>query len=166
MMYLHAFGDSLFISKVIDFIFFVGLIVYLYNRFGKAWLAAQQDAQNKAVADAVAHRAQCEHAVAEAMQAIVQAKLDATRMVEVGKAQAERLIVKDRAEAQEHAQRILAHAAGELDRERYRVRRELLEETVERATHAARGIVQRDLTPVKQNELVQSVLASLEAEHA
>ena len=57
-------------------------------------------------------------------------------MVEIGKAQAQRLDRRGAARPQDLAQRILAHAAGELERERYRVRRELLEETVERATGA------------------------------
>jgi F-type H+-transporting ATPase subunit b len=165
-MDITVYGDPVFIAKLVDFVIFAGAIVWVYQRYLKNALVAHQEAQNKAIEDAVAYRAQREQAVAAATQAVSQATRDATRMVEVGKAQAARLIVEDRAEAQAHAQRILAHAAGELDRERYRVRRELLEETVERATHAARGIVQRNLTPAKQNELVQSVLASLEAEHA
>jgi F-type H+-transporting ATPase subunit b len=164
-MDLSAYTDPVFIAKLVDFVIFVGAIVYVYQRFVKGALVAHQEAQNKAVADAVAYRAQCEQAVAAARRAIEQAKHDSTRMVEVGKAQAQRLVVDELAAAQEHAQRILAHAAGELDRERYRVRLELLEETVERATDAAREIVRRDLTPAKQNELVQSLLVSLETGH-
>jgi F-type H+-transporting ATPase subunit b len=165
-MDLSAYSDPVFIAKLVDFVIFVGAIFYIYQRFVKGALVAHQEAQNKLVADAVAYRAQCEQSVAEATQAILQARDDAARMVEIGQAQAQRLVVDERTAAQELAQRILAHAAGELDRERYRVRRELLEETVERATDEARDIVRRDLTPGKQNELVQSVLASLETEHA
>jgi F0F1-type ATP synthase membrane subunit b/b' len=165
-MDISSLRDPVFIAKVIDFIIFVGAVVFAYLRWGNPWLVGRQEAQNKAVADAEAELARAQALIEAARRAIQQAELDSIRMVEVGKAQAQRVIVEDRFAAQEHAQRILAHAGGELDRERYRVRRELLEETVERATHAARGIVQRDLTPAKQNELVQSVLASLEAEHA
>ena len=161
-MDLRAYSDPVFIAKLVDFIIFVGAIAYVYQRYLKSALVAHQEAQNKAVEDAVAYRERCEQAVATAKRSIEQAKLDSTRMVEIGHAQAQRLVVDERAAAQEYAQRILAHAGGELERERYRVRRELLEETVERATDTARGIVRRDLTPAKQNELVQSLLAGLE----
>jgi F-type H+-transporting ATPase subunit b len=165
-MDISSLRDPVFIAKLIDFIIFAGAVIFVYLRWGNPWLVARQEAQNKAVEDAEAELARARALIEAARRAVQQAELDSTRMVEVGKAQAQRLIVEERSAAQEHAQRILAHAAGELDRERYRVRRGLLEETVERATHAARDIVKRDLTPAKQNELVRSVLANLEAEHA
>jgi F-type H+-transporting ATPase subunit b len=158
--------DPIFIAKVIDFALLIGVIWYLYQRFGSAYLVVQQEAQNKAVEDAVAQRAAAEKGVAAATQAILQAQIDAARMLEVGKAQAVRLIVDERNAAQELAQRIVAHANGELERERYRVRLELLEDTVERATSHARDIIKRDVTPAKQHELVESLLGSLEARHA
>jgi F0F1-type ATP synthase membrane subunit b/b' len=158
--------DPIFIAKVIDFALLIGAIWYLYQRFGSAYLVVQQEAQNKAVEDAVAQLAAAENAVAVATHAILQAQLDAARMLETGKAQAARLIVEERNAALERAQRILAHASGELERERYRVRIELLEDTVERATSHARDIIKRDGTPAKQHGLVESLLGGLEARHA
>jgi F0F1-type ATP synthase membrane subunit b/b' len=165
-MDMQAFSDPIFIAKLVNFIIFVGAVIFVYQKWGNPWLVSRQQAQNKVVEDAQTDVAQAQASIEAARRAVEQARLDAARMVEVGKAQAQRLTVEERAAAQEHAQRILAHASGELERERYRVRRELLEETVERATDAARGIVRRDLTPAKQNALVQSVLVSLEAGHA
>jgi F-type H+-transporting ATPase subunit b len=165
-MDISSLRDPVFIAKLVDFIVFVGAVIFVYQKWGNPWLVSRQEAQNKAVEDAQAELARGQALIEAARRAVEQAELDATRMVEVGKAQAQRLVVEERAAAQEHARRILAHAAGELERERYRVRRELLEETVERATDAARDIVRRDLTPAKQNELVQSLLVSLETEHA
>jgi F-type H+-transporting ATPase subunit b len=165
-MDLSTLKDPVFIAKLVDFVVFVGGLAYLYQRYGKAWLVAQQEAQNKMVEDALSLRATAEAAVAAAGQAILKAREDAARMVEIGKAQAERLITEEIAQAREHAQRVLAHANGELERERYRVRRELLEETVERATQGARDIAQRELTPARQGELVQGVIGSLEARRA
>jgi F-type H+-transporting ATPase subunit b len=162
---LTAYLDPIFIAKLIDFVIFVIAIVWLYNTYIKQQLVRYQEAQNKTVEDAVAYRAERERAVAAAKQAIEQAKIDAVTMVEIGKAQAQRLLIEERTAAQEHAQRIVAHAAGELERERYRVRRELLEETVERATVGARAIVKRDLTPAKQDALVHRVIDELEATH-
>ena len=158
--------DPIFIAKVIDFALLIGVIWYLYQRFGSAYLVVQQEAQNKAVEDATAQRAAAERAVETTRQAIELAKIDAARMLETGKAQAGRLIVEERNAAKDHAQRFLAHANGELERERYRVRIELLEDTVERATSHARDIIKRDVTPAKQHELVESLLGGLEAHHA
>ncbi|MBV8082248.1 MAG: hypothetical protein JOY86_04625 [Candidatus Eremiobacteraeota bacterium] len=165
-MNLSSLTDPIFIAKIVDFALLIAAIVFLYQAKGKAWLTSAQEAQNKAVEDAQAQRAANEQAVDTARRAIDQAKLDAARMVEVGKAQADRLVVDEIAQAKEHAARILAHASGELERERYRVRRELLEETVERATNTARDLVKRDLTPGAQNELVERVIDGLEAARA
>ena len=62
--------DPVFIAKVIDFIIFVSAIIWLWNRYGVKMLVAHQEAQNKIVADAQAHRAQSEAAVARAQGAI------------------------------------------------------------------------------------------------
>jgi F-type H+-transporting ATPase subunit b len=165
-MVMSALHDPVFVAKVVDFVIFAGVVVFVYRKWGNPWLVARQEAQNKAVEDAEAQVARARASIADAQRAVEQAKTDSVRMVEVGKAQAERLIVEERNAAQEHAQRILAHAKGELERERYRARRELLEETVERATDEARALVKHDVTPAKQHELVESLLGSLEARHA
>lgn len=163
---MPSINDPVFIAKVVDFIVFVGAIVWLYNRYGKLALVAHQEAQNKAVADAVARRDAAEQSVGTARTAIEKARADAVRMVEVGQAQAARLLVEERAAAHEHAQRILAHAAGELERERYRVRRELLEQTVERAHHEAQALARRELDPDKQARLVEQLMGTLERSRA
>ncbi|HEV2037746.1 MAG TPA: hypothetical protein VGQ96_03980 [Candidatus Eremiobacteraceae bacterium] len=154
--------DAVFVAKLINFAIFIFAIVWLYRKYGNPMLVAHQHTQNKLVADAQAYRAQCEAAVTAAQQAIEQAKVDAVRMVAVGKAQAAKLIEDIRAEARERAQRILAHAGGELERERYRVRRELLEETVERAHARAQELAKREIDPAKQQTLVDRLIADLE----
>jgi F-type H+-transporting ATPase subunit b len=166
MDFAATLHDPIFIAKFIDFVVFAVAIVYLYRTQLEPMLVDYQESQNKAVADAAARRAACEQAVETATAAISQAELDATHMVEIGRAQAAKLIADERTAAQAHAQRIAAHAAGELERERYRVRRELLEDTVERATASARAIVTRDLTPARQQALVEGAVADLEAGRA
>ncbi len=165
-MNLPNLADPVFIAKVVDFIIFVGAIVWLWNKAGMKALVAHQEAQNKLVADAQEHRAKCEAAIAAAQAAVEQAKLDSVRMVAVGKAQAAKLIEDEHAEAQEHAGRILAHAGGELERERYRVRRELLEETVEQAHAQAQELAKREIDPAKQQTLVERLIADLERARA
>lgn len=162
---LSVLKDPVFIAKVIDFVIFVIALVWLWNKFGVAMLAAQQEAQNKAIEDAVRYREDSERALRDAQAALEAAKTDARRMVEVGTAQAARLVADERADADEHAKRVLAHAAGELERERYRVRRELLEETVERAHTQAQEIVKRELDPARQRSLVERLMTDLERSH-
>ncbi len=157
--------DPVFIAKVVDFVIFVMALVWLWNKFGVAMLTAQQEAQNKAVEDAARYREESEQGLREARTALESAKSDATRLVEVGPAQAARLLTEERAAAQDHAKRIIAHAGGELERERYRVRRELLEETVERAHAEAQAIVKREVDPARQRALVERLMDDLERSH-
>ena len=165
-MILPNLADPVFIAKVIDFIVFIGAIVWLWNKAGVKALVAHQEAQNKIVADAQAHRSDAEAAILAAQSAVEQAKTDSVRMVAVGKAQAAKLVEDERAQAQAHAQRILAHAGGELERERYRVRRLLLEETVEQAHARAQELAKREIDPAKQQTLVERLIADLERAHA
>jgi F-type H+-transporting ATPase subunit b len=165
-MFIAHFNDIVFVTKLIDFIIFVTAIVLVFNKLALPELVIQQHNQNKVVEDAREHREKCEAAIAAAKQAIEQAKVDAVRMVQVGNAQASKFIDDERAEAREHAQRILAHAAGELERERYRVRRELLEETVELAHAQAQDLAKREIGPAQQHTLVERLLLHLERARA
>jgi F-type H+-transporting ATPase subunit b len=163
---LPNMADPVFIAKVVDFVVFVAAIVWVFNKYGKAALVAHQEAQNRLVADAQAHRDQAEAGVAVAQHAIEEAKIDSVRMIDVGRAQAAKLVEDERVQAREHAKRILAHAAGELERERYRVRRELLEETVELAHGQAQDLARREIGPAQQHTLVERLLLHLERARA
>jgi F0F1-type ATP synthase membrane subunit b/b' len=161
-VFISHFNDAVFLAKLIDFIIFISAIVWLFNRYGQPALIHYQEAQNRIVEDAVAYRDRSEAAVAAAKAAIDQAKLDASRMVDVGDAQAARLIEAEIAAAKEHAQRIVTHASGELERERYRVRRELLEETVESAHTKAQELAKQEIDTHKQRSLVERLIQHLE----
>ncbi len=154
--------DPVFIAKIIDFIIFAVAIVFVFQRFLKPQLVAVQEAQNKAVEDANAYRQRCIEAVEEAKRALEQTEADSRRMASTADAQAQRLLADEIATANEHAKRVIAHAEGELDRERFRVRRELLEETVDRAHAEARETVRSGLTADQQRALIQRLLADLE----
>jgi F-type H+-transporting ATPase subunit b len=165
-MFIAHFNDAVFIAKLIDFIIFISLIVWVYNKVGKGMLVSYQQTQNKIVADAIAYRDQSEASVGKAKANVDQATIDARRMVQVGDAQAARLVEAEIAAAREHADRILAHAAGELERERYRVRRQLFEETVESAHARAQELARSEIDPQKQRSLVERLLHRLEHGHA
>lgn len=158
--------DPVFIAKIVNFVIFAIALVVGWQRYGAGWLASQQEKQNKEVEDAQHALVEAQAAIEKARAALDAAKSDSTRMVEFGAAQAERLVADEKTEAEEHAARITAHADGELDRERYRVRRELLEETVERAHAEARKIVADELDPARQRTLVERLLTDLERSHA
>ncbi len=157
--------DPVFIAKLVDFAVFVIALVWLWNRVGVSALTAQQEAQNRAIEAAARQREEAAAAVQAADAELAQATIDAKNMVEIGATQATRLVDDERAEAQEHARRLKAHADGELERERYRVRRELLEETVERAHAQAKEIVRQRLDPAAQSALVERVIEDLERAH-
>ena len=158
--------DPVFIAKIVDFVVFVVALVLLWVKVIGKKLEEVQEAQNKQVDDAQLALAEAERLVVDAQAALSIAKSDAKRMVEFGSAQAERLVADERAEAEEHARRVADHADGELDRERYRVRRELLEETVEKAHAQARRIVAEKLDHSSQRDLVERLMNDLERSHA
>jgi F0F1-type ATP synthase membrane subunit b/b' len=165
-MFFGHFNDATFIAKLIDFVIFVGAIIWVFNKYVKKMLVAHQETQNRIVADAVAYRDQSEAAAGVARAAIDQASVDARKMVDVGDAQAARFIEAEIAAAKEHAHRIIAHASGELERERYRVRRELLEETVESAHAKAQELAKREIDANRQRTLVERLIDHLERNHA
>jgi F0F1-type ATP synthase membrane subunit b/b' len=160
-MFIAHFNDVVFLSKLIDFVIFFGAILWLFNAYGKPMLVAHQEAQNRLVADAQAHRERSEAAVAAARAAIDRARLDGKAMVASGEAQAAFLIEREIAAAKERARRVVAHASGELERERYRVRRQLLEETVESAHAKAQELARREIDVHKQRALVAQLIDQL-----
>ena len=155
--------DPVFIAKTISFAIVVLLGVWAFQRAGKPWLAANQEALNKSIADAEAERRAAESAVAAAQASIVDAQRNAERMVTVAEAQAATLAIDERSKAQIRAKRMLDHADGELDRERNRVRAQLLFETVESAFDRAKLIAAREVDAAQQRRLVDRFVADLEA---
>ena len=158
--------DPVFIAKIVDFVVFVIALVFVWNKAVAGQLESQQEKQNQEVEGAQHARVEAEAASENARAALDVAESDSKRMVEFGSAQAQRLVADTKVDAEAHATRVLAHANGELDRERYRVRRELLEDTVERAHEHARKIVADELDPPRQRALVEQLLSDLEKSRA
>ena len=158
--------DAIFIAKLVDFAILVVGVSVLYRVAGNPVLVRHQEDQNRAVEEALVYGDRAGTSVEEAKAAVEKAKTDSVRMVELAHAQAQRLIADERANAHEHAERVVAHAQGELDRERIRVRRELLAETVQRAHAQAQEIVKNELTEAQQRELIDRFTNELEASRA
>jgi F0F1-type ATP synthase membrane subunit b/b' len=159
---LSQFTTPVFIAQAIDFVIFVAAIVWLWIRYGKAALVKSQDAQNKAMDDAVARKSDAEAALARAREAFEHAQRVAVTMVQTAQAQAKESAERDREAAVERASRVAVHASGELERERYRVRRELLEDTVEQAYTKARALIVHELDHAGQHALIDRLIVDLE----
>ena len=155
--------DAVFLAKIVDFVVLVGAITLLYQKRGRPWLESEQEKQNRQVEDALAHRQSSAKLVVQRQQELEQAKVDAKRMVEVALAQSGRLVSSQESAAKEHAERILAHARGELDRERYRARQGLLLDTVDRAYRRSKDIAAAEIDAAKQTKLVEGLMTELEA---
>jgi F-type H+-transporting ATPase subunit b len=158
--------DPVSIAKIIDFVIFAIGVVFVWRKVIAGQLESQQEKQNKEIEDAQLALVEAQAAIENARAALDTAGADSKRMVEFGAAQADRIVTDSKAEAEEHASRVMAHANGELERERYRVRRELLEDTVERAHDQARKIVADELDANRQRALVERLLTDLERSHA
>jgi F-type H+-transporting ATPase subunit b len=155
--------DPVFIAKAVSFVLVVGFGAWLFDRLGKPWLAANQEALNHAIAEAEAKRKAAEADLRAAQASVVTVGEDSVRMVDAAQAQAAYIAADERAKAAERAKRMLDHAAGELERERNRVRDELLESTVERSFTRAKEIVVREVDASAQRRLVDRFVTDLEA---
>lgn len=162
-MFHFGLNDAVSIAKFIDFVIFVVAITIVYRKWGQPMLVAHQEAQNKQVEDALARRAACADLVVKRQTELEQTKHDGVRMVEIALQQAELLGKSLRAAAEAHALRTIAHARGELDRERYRARHDLLLDTVERAYQRAKEIARRELDAAVQSRLLEGLMSALEA---
>ena len=160
---MSEFFNAAFIAKLIDFVLFIAFIWWAYVKWGQPALVAHQEAQNRAVEEAERKREEAGAALERAREYLDNGGRDAVRMVEVARLQAERLLTEERAHAEERAKRVLGHARGELERERYRQRRELLIGTVERAYAAARDLARRELDADAQARLIERLVTELEA---
>ncbi|MBC5825695.1 MAG: hypothetical protein GIW99_12020 [Candidatus Eremiobacteraeota bacterium] len=157
------FFTPAYIAKTVDFILFVGFIVWLYRSYIQPALVAHQNAQNRAVEEAQSKRVQAAAGVIAAEEALVKAKIDAERIFSVAQEQAENMVVDERTKARERAQRVVAYAAGETQRERYRARHTLLLDTVDRAHQLAREAVRTSMDDDAQRRLVAAFVDDLEA---
>jgi F-type H+-transporting ATPase subunit b len=156
-------NDAVFLAKVVDFVVLIGAVTFLYQKWGRPWLESEQEKQNKQVEDAETQRQTAAELVVQRQQELEQAKADASRMLQVVLAQAERTVSSQESAAKEHAQRTIAHARGELDRERYRARQELLLDTVDRSYRRSKEIARTEIDPAKQALLVEAAVDALEA---
>ena len=109
-MDVSVLRDPVFIAKIVDFVVFVIALVFVWNKVIAAQLESQQEKQNKEVEDAQRALVEAKAAIETARVALDRAESDSRRMVEFGAAQADRLVVDSKAEAEEHAARVTTHA--------------------------------------------------------
>ena len=160
---MHFAWTAETIAKSVNFLLVLFLTVWGWRKYGTPLLAAHQQAQNSALEQAVSARAAGAESLAAAKAAFEGAQADAPGIVAGAREQAAALVAAERLKAQERAARMLAHAKGELERERYRVRQELLGQTVERAYGKAVDLLRREIGKEDQQRLLEEFVHRLEA---
>ena len=137
------------------------------NASARRWLAAQQEAQNKAVEDAVAERVAAEKAVAAATASN---RAGEARCGAHARDRQSASCAPDRRGAQRGPGARAAHLGPRQRRARTRTLSRAPSSCSRRPwsarTSHARDIIKRDVTPAKQHELVEGLLGSLEARRA
>lgn len=151
---MEGIGTLEFYAKIIDFAAFVGLLYWLWAKFGKPQLEAAADAENARI---IAIEEALDRAKADAAAART-AREAANAEREVILRNAEEAAAHDLAEevtaARAQAERIRAYSEGEVERQRYAARVRLRIEMIEEALASARGEAARRTDESLQSDLV------------
>jgi F0F1-type ATP synthase membrane subunit b/b' len=157
-LYLHIALWSQIVSSIV----FIGLLVYMWNRWVMPVVLAAQDRSNRQIAEAERHRDEVKGALAALRQEIETAQHDAQLIEGRASRRAEHereLLLKEATEAGERA---VADAGRELERARAAARNRLRDEILERALQAARADASRRVGPALDARFVDRLTAELE----
>lgn len=157
-LYLHIALWSQIISSIV----FIGLLIYMWNRWIMPLVLAAQERSNRQIAEAERHRDEVKGALEALRQEIETAHHDATLTADRAsrRAQHEReLLVKEATEAGERA---LTDAGRELERARAAASHRLRDEMLERALHLARAEAARRVGPGLDAQFIDRFTGELE----
>lgn len=149
-------------SQIVSSIVFIGLLMYMWNRWLMPVVLVAQERSNRQIAEAERHRDEVKGALSALRQEIETAQHDATLTANRAgtRAQHERdLLVREATEAGERA---LADAGRELDRARVAARHRLRDEMLERALQIAREDAARRAGPHFDARFVDRFTVELE----
>lgn len=149
-------------SQVVSSIIFIGLLIYIWNRWITPVVLAAQERSNRQIAEAERHRDEVKGALEALRQEIETARHDATLIADRAGRRGEHereLLVK---EATEAGERTLADADRELERARAAARQRLRDEIVQRALHLAREDATRRIGPDLDARFVDRFTSELE----
>lgn len=153
------------IFEVVNFFLLVAGLWWLYRRY-RLWRFV--DSYQARIAEEIAEARRLETEAEElhrrAEEERARAELRAREILENAEALAERAIAEARAAAEAEGERLLAEARREAELERRRVRAELRRAVVEEVLAQARAMVVREMSPERQQLLVESFFQGLAPE--
>ncbi len=140
---------------------FIVLLLVLRKIAWKPLLAALEDRENtirNSLEEAQRARQEAEHLLAQHQQMLANANQESARIIEQGRAEAERLRVSLMEQAREDAQRLLDEARREIARERQRAIQELKSTAADLALAAAGHLLHTAVTQDDHRRLVMDFL--------
>lgn len=149
-------------SQIASSIVFIGVLIYMWNRWLMPVVLAAQERSNRQIAEAERHRDEVKGALEVLRQEIETARHDAQLIAERAsrRGQHEReLLIKEATDAGERA---LADAGRELERARAAAKHRLRDEILERALRIAREDASRRVGPELDARFVDRFAGELE----
>lgn len=158
---MEGFGTLEYWAKVIDFLLFAAALVWLWQKFAKPQLEAASDAENARIAGIEEALAKAKGDLVTAHAAREAADGERETILRNADEAGARDLAAAVAEARAQAERIRAHAGGEVERQRYaagvRLRIEMIEEAL---AHARRDATARS-DEALQASLIDQLLEDL-----
>ncbi|MDE2572758.1 MAG: hypothetical protein KGM44_09590 [bacterium] len=161
---MGAFGTLEFSAKVIDFVVFVALLVWLWMKYARPQLEAASEAENArimAIEEALAKAKADAEAAREARRA---ADAERDQILRNAEESGVRDVAQQISDAEAQAGRIRAYAEGEVERQRYAASVQLRIEMIEEALAKARADAASRGDEALQASLVQRFLDDLARE--
>ncbi|MBV8726616.1 MAG: ATP synthase F0 subunit B [Candidatus Eremiobacteraeota bacterium] len=149
-------------SQVISSVLFIGVLIWLFRRFGIPLVMAAQKAKNDEIALAERRRNDAKAALESLQARAGNAEADAKAIRERAAAQAQRERQATVAQANEAGERVLHSAQGELERARAAARTQLLGELASGALALARTEAAERIDPERNAKIVGGFLRFVE----
>lgn len=149
-------------SQVVSAIFFIAVMVYIWQRFLLPMVFAAQEHSNRQIAEAARHRDEAKAALDALKGEIEGARHDAGLIRERAEAHAQRERQATLAETEESGERLVRNAEGELARARDAARVRFRGELVRKALATARAEAQRTIDDLANARLIDSFVDVLE----
>ncbi|HVA37181.1 MAG TPA: hypothetical protein VNJ51_06180 [Candidatus Dormibacteraeota bacterium] len=161
---MEGFGTLQFWAKLIDFVLFVAFLMWLWIKYGRPQVEAAVDAENGRIAGAEQALAKARSDADAAREARRVADAEREAILHNADETGAHAVVEHVAEAKAQAERIRAHAEGEVDRQRYAARVRLRIEMIEDALIKARRDAAARTDESLQSSLVEGFLDDLARE--
>jgi F-type H+-transporting ATPase subunit b len=154
-----------FIWRIVNFIVFAGILVYLVAKPAKQFFAGRSSDIGETFEELEAKKAEAEAALMAAQERLAQVGAEREKLLEQfmaeGEAEKEKIIEK----AEMVAARIKEMAALSIEQETKKAAQDLKKEVAEQATQMAEELIRKEITPTDQNKLVEEYLQKVVEKH-